>query len=172
MTVKKIESFAKWIIITIGLCTFCSCTTYYYVVRHAERQDTSPNSPLSATGLQRAGILRDSLITKGIDFIYASTFLRTQQTAQPLATALGKSLQIYIPDTTKKLITVLKRIKGKRVLVVGHSDTVPEIVLGLSGETVPAIAFNDFDNLYVIKIKKRPCSRKKMWHKTYGLASP
>ena len=162
----------KWIFITIGLCLCYSCTTYYYVVRHAERQDNSINSPLSNIGFQRAAILRDSLITKGIDSIFASTFMRTQQTAQSLATALGKSLRIYSPDTTNGLIAALKNIKGKEVLVVGHSDKVPDIVQGLSGQPVPAIAYDDFDNLYIIKVKKGLGTRRWMWHKTYGPSSP
>ncbi|MEO6329495.1 MAG: phosphoglycerate mutase family protein [Ginsengibacter sp.] len=162
----------KWIFTFIGFCLFSSCTTYYYVVRHAERQDNSAGSPLSAIGLQRAAILRDSLISKGIDSIFASTFIRTQQTAQPLATALGKPLRIYLPDTTVGLIAALKKINGKEILVVGHSDKVPDIVQGLSGQTVPAIAFDDFDNLYIIKVKKCLGTRKWMWHKTYGPPSP
>src|SRR5437016_13749836 len=104
----------------LAICAvFSSCsTTYYYIVRHAEKQDNSPNSLLSQTGLQRAQVLRDTLLDKSIDTIFASTVTRTQQTAQPLATALGKTIRIYWPDTTAGLITALKRIHDKDVLVV------------------------------------------------------
>jgi len=156
-----------------GLWFVSSCTTtYYYVVRHAERQDNSVGSPLSSIGLKRADILRDSLVGKGIDSIFASTFIRTRQTAEPMANALGKSLRIYSPDTTNYLITALKKIKRKKILVVGHSDKVPEIVKGLSGQTVPAIAPDDFDNLYIIKLKKGLGHSSRMWHITYGPPSP
>ena len=150
-----------------------SCTTRYYIVRHAERLNASPDSPLSATGLARANILRDSLQGKGIDYIFASTFQRTQQTAQPLATALSLDLKIYKPDTTSGLIARLKKIRGKNVLVVGHSNTVPEIVQGLSHQAVAPIPEDDFDNLYLVKVSSGWGSiRRYLFHKTYGPVSP
>ena len=164
---KKIFSIVSTIIL------FCSCTTtYYYVVRHAERLDNSANSPLSAAGLARAQVLRDSLSSKNISFVFASTFRRTQQTAQPTATPKGLPLLIYNPDTTVGLITRLKKINGKSALVTGHSDNVPAIVLGLSNQSVPPIASNDFDNLYIIRIRNFSNNRKMLWHRTYGNPSP
>lgn len=150
-----------------------ACTTRYYIVRHAERLNNSSDSPLSAVGQARANILRDTLQGKGIDYIFASTFQRTQQTAQPLATALGLDLKIYRPDTTAGLIARLKKIRGKDVLVVGHSNTVPEIAQGLSNQTVPPIPEDDFDNLYIVKVSSGWGSiRRYLFHKTYGPVSP
>ncbi|MFN2457863.1 MAG: phosphoglycerate mutase family protein [Chitinophagaceae bacterium] len=142
------------------------------MVRHADRLDDSGNSPLSEVGFVRAGTLRDSLIGKRIDYLFASTFLRTQQTANPLAESLNKPVQIYNKDTTNKLIAALQRINGKKVLIVGHSDNVPAIVLGLSGQSVPVIGHDEFDNLYVIRIRKFITASKRLWHKTYGIPSP
>lgn len=151
------------------LCLLPACTTKYYLVRHAERQDSSLNSSLSAAGLVRANVLRDSLASKGIDRIYASTFQRTQQTAQPLATALGLPLTIYSPDTTAGLIAALQKIGGMDILVVGHSNTIPQIVQGLCGEIV-TIPENDFDNLFIIRVKKWWGQTKTTLVKTtYGL---
>ncbi|MFZ1528134.1 MAG: phosphoglycerate mutase family protein [Ferruginibacter sp.] len=149
-----------------------SCTSYFYVVRHAERQDNSANSPLSAAGLARAQVLKDTLKSISISRIFASTFLRTQQTAQPTATDKNLQLTIYDPDTTAGLITRLKKIKGSRVLVTGHSDNVPVIVAGLSNQTVPAIGSNDFDNFYIIKIRYFFGARRWLWQQTYGSPSP
>lgn len=163
---RKVILFASIIIL------LSSCTTYYYVVRHADRLNSSNDSPLSTAGFQRAQDLKDSLINVGIDSIFVSTFIRTQQTATPLADALGKTMRIYRPDTTNGLITSLKRIQGKEMLVVGHSDNVPDIVQGLSGQTVAAIAGNDFDNLYIIRIRKGFRTKRTLWHKTYGAPSP
>jgi broad specificity phosphatase PhoE len=163
----------KKLLPVLALTILCSsCTTYYYVVRHAEKLNTTSNTPLSPTGFQRADALRDSLNGKGIDSIFVSTFLRTQQTAGPLATALQLTPVIHSPDTTAGLITRLKKIHGKDVLVVSHSDKVPLIVEGLSGQSVPAIAENDFDNLYIIRVKKCMGTRRTLWHKTYGAPTP
>jgi len=38
------------------------------------------------------------------------------------------------------------------VLVVGHSNTVPEIVKALSGITVPAITDAEYDHIFVVVI--------------------
>jgi len=148
-----------------------ACTTYYYVVRHAEKADSSTDPPLSATGQQRALALRDTLAGKGIDSIFTTGFQRTQQTARPLATLLGEGLQIHT-GSTDSLIRALKKISGKEVLVVGHSNTIPEIVQGLSGSSVGAIAENDFDNLYIIRVKKCINTRRTVRHITYGAPSP
>lgn len=163
----------KKLMTVLTLVVLCSsCTTYYYVVRHADRLNNSANSPLSTDGFTRANVLRDSLSGKGIDSIFASTFLRTQQTAAPLATALHLTVKIYNPDTTAGLITRLKRIRGKDVLVVGHSDNVPQIVEGLSGQTIAPIGALDFDNLYVIRVKRFWGISRTLWQKTYGAPSP
>lgn len=149
-----------------------ACATRYYLVRHAEKQDNSSNALLSPAGLNRADALRDSLLTKGIDRIYASTVQRTQQTAQPLASALGIPLTLYRPDTTAGFIAALKKIGAMDVLIVGHSNTIPQIVEGLSGESV-AISDDDYDNLFIVKVTKAWGQTKVSLVKTtYGPASP
>lgn len=148
-----------------------ACTTYYYVVRHAEKADNSTNPPLSLAGQQRARDLRDSLASKGIDSIFTSTFIRTRQTAAPLATLLNKTIRVH-SGTSDQLVADLKAIKNKAVLVVGHSNTVPVIVNGLSGQTIPVIDENDFDNMYIIKIKKGLGTKRSLRHITYGALSP
>lgn len=155
----------------ITLLWSCSSTNYY-VVRHAERVDSSKDSPLSSAGLQRAQDLKDTLASTKMDLIYASTYIRTQQTAQPTATAKGLSLIIYKPDTTAGLVTHLKRIKGKNVLVTGHSDTVPDIVFGLSNQNVAPINDKDFDNLYIINVRHFFGAHRKLSHQNYGRPTP
>lgn len=164
---KKIFS----LVATVLMLSSCT-TTYYYVVRHAERLNNSANTPLSAAGLSRAQVLSDSLSSKNISLIFASIFLRTQQTAQPTATAKGLPLILYNADTTAGLITRLKKIKGKSVLVTGHSDNVPAIVLGLSNQSVSPIPSNDFDNFYIIRVRNYSGTRRILWHRTYGNPSP
>ncbi len=45
---------------------------------------------------------------------------------------------------------ILKEHAGDTVLVVGHSDTVPEIIDALGAGKVPEIADIEFDNLYIV----------------------
>ncbi len=156
---------------TLSLLYSCT-TTNYYVVRHAERVDNSRNSALSPAGLERAEDLKDTLFTKKIDLMYVSTYVRTQQTARPTADAKGLPFIIYKPDTTAGFVAHLKTIKGKNVFVVGHSDTVPDIVLGLSNQAVAPIADNDFDNLYIISVTYFLGTHRKLTQHTYGKRTP
>ncbi|TNE64426.1 MAG: phosphoglycerate mutase [Bacteroidetes bacterium] len=149
-----------------------ACTTNYYLVRHAERQDNTSDSPLSPAGHARAEALRDSLQDKGVSYLFASTYLRTQQTARPLATELNKPLIIYRPDTTAGLVKRLKKIRGKKVLVVGHSNTIPDIVQRLTGQVV-TIGHDDYDKLFVVRRTRGIGSIKSTLHQsTYGTPSP
>jgi len=157
-----------------SLCIIFSCsTTRYYVVRHAEKTSNDCNAPLlNPEGFQRANTLRDTLLSKGIDSIFVSICLRTQQTAQPLATALGISLiQFNTTNTmTDSLIRRLKKMRGKDILIVGHTNTVPAIVLGLSGVTINPIADSDFDNMFIIHVRR--CfgnTRRSLRSTTYGV---
>jgi len=162
----------SFVLLCSALLVFGSCTTRYYLVRHAEKLNSTADSPLSQTGHARAAILRDTLADKNISEIFASTFVRTQQTAQPLATANSLEPVIYKPDTTAGLIQRLKSVGSRNVLVVGHSNTVPEIVQGLCGETV-TIADDDFDNLFIVTIKRSwGQTTKTLVKTTYGPPSP
>jgi len=158
------------------ICLLSSCsTTRYYIVRHAEKTSNDCTAPLlQPEGFNRAQTLRDSLLSKHIDSIFVSTCLRTQQTAQPLATALTLTTIQFEPNPaqTQALISRLKKIRGKNMLVVGHTSTVPEIVLGLSGNSVAPITDTDFDNMYLVRIKRVLWSTNRtLIQSTYGVAT-
>lgn len=133
------------------------------LVRHAERADTAQGtSPtmaadpdLSAAGRARADSLATALKDAKITAVYATEFKRTQQTAGPLAKALGLTVTIVTSKNEPELIDRLKKSKGN-VLVVGHSNTVPEILKAL-GVTAPVtIGDNDFDNMFLVTLSSPP----------------
>jgi broad specificity phosphatase PhoE len=62
-------------------------------------------------------------------------------------------------------------MRSKEVLVVGHTNTVPAIVLGLSGQTIAPIADTDFDNIYIIKVKRCSGTNRTLAHITYGIST-
>jgi broad specificity phosphatase PhoE len=130
-----------------------SCTGTFYVVRHANRLNDSDDTPLSDLGLERARVLRDTLLNKGIDSIFVSTKLRTQQTGQPLATALRKTMRIYNSDTLISFVNRISKIK-KSILVVSHSEQIPVVIRGLCNQEIEPIGPGDFDNMYIVTIKK------------------
>ncbi|MFN0013239.1 MAG: SixA phosphatase family protein [Saprospiraceae bacterium] len=157
-----------------ALLLLSSCTTTIYLVRHAERADNTDNSLLSDMGHARAAILRDTLVGKEIKQIFTSTYIRTQQTADPLASALGIDLNPgrYNNDTISGFVTRLKRIRNQKVLVVGHSHTLPGLIDLLCGERV-TVDGNDFDNLFIVTFRHSlGKTRKSLVRTTYGPPSP
>ena len=60
----------------------------------------------------------------------------------------------YAADDTEEILdTILKNHKGKIILVIGHSNTLPVLIANLgASKKVPAIAQNEFDNIYIISI--------------------
>lgn len=140
----------------IGTIVFSACsTTDIYLVRHAEKVDESRDPPLTTEGKQRAKDLKATLIDKGITDIYSSDYLRTRQTGQPLADALGRNMILYTTDTVLQLVPILQSLHGKHVLVVGHSNTTPALIKALSGVEIK-IDHADFDNLFLVQIIRNP----------------
>jgi broad specificity phosphatase PhoE len=128
-----------------------------FVVRHAERADSGApkmasraDPPLSAAGEARAAMLAAMLGDAGIRAIYVTEFRRTQDTARPLAARLGLSARMIPSGDTTGLIARLRREHANDiVLVVGHSNTVPDIIRGLGG-LQPTIADDEYDNLFIV----------------------
>ncbi len=137
-----------------------SCSHSYYIVRHAEKEQVSASSSmmsndpaLSEAGKVRAIVLRDELKSKHIRYIFSTNTQRTKSTAQPLSETTGVAIQTY--STTDSLIMELQKIKKGNVLIVGHSNTVDDIVNKLCGETKIQndLADSQYDNLFVVKYK-------------------
>jgi len=123
-----------------------------FLVRHAEKQDTAGDPALTEAGWQRAQQLASLLRDAGIGFIYSTDFMRTRGTAAPLAGQLGLPVTLYDWNERDTLVAELKT-PGHRSLVVGHSDTTPELVVMLGGEPGPPIDEpGEYDRLYVVSI--------------------
>jgi phosphohistidine phosphatase SixA len=134
--------------------------TTVVIVRHAEKSTDDPRDPsLSAVGQQRARDLGVVLKDAGVTDVYVTQYKRTRQTAEPLAQASGSSIVERPIDATNSATyaqdlahEILTRSAGKSVLVVGHSNTVPDIVKALSGNAVPPITDPEYDHIYVVTI--------------------
>ncbi len=158
---RRIQVFVIYTAIAIGLAWFfeSQATTTIIFVRHAEQTDhAADDPPLSVAGKQRVAELTrqlvDADVVAGIDAIYATAYKRSTETAAPLSERLDLPINIYdANDTESVLETILKNHKGKIILVVGHSDTVPELIANLgASKKVPPIARDEFDNIYIISI--------------------
>jgi phosphohistidine phosphatase SixA len=130
-----------------------------FVVRHAERADgggargrgMSDDPPLSTDGVGRALRLASMLRAANVKHIFVTTFQRTRQTAEPLAKQQHLEIDTSASATVDTLVDKLRKTEG-RSLVVGHSNTVPEILSKLGvAETVDVE--EEFDNLFIVVLK-------------------
>lgn len=119
-------------------------------VRHAEKVDESSDPLLSAAGKARARALARHLRTAGIKAIYVTQYKRTGLTAAPLAAAAGLKPIVIHSDARQELVDRIRKDNPNDVvLVVGHSDSVPE-VLRLLGHPEPVtIGHAEYDSLFV-----------------------
>jgi broad specificity phosphatase PhoE len=122
-----------------------------FVVRHAEKVDNSDDSSLSAVGFERAERLAGFLADAGIDAIYGSERQRTIQTAQALANRLGLEIGAIPRAGTDDLVARLRTVHADEVvLIVGHSDTVPDILAALGHAGDITIGGADYDNVFLL----------------------
>jgi broad specificity phosphatase PhoE len=122
------------------------------IVRHAEKAaEPEEDPPLTEAGQQRAAVLARMAAASGASAAYATQYLRTQQTVEPLAAALGLAVQQSNSGDVNGLVErILAEHRSQIVVVAGHSDTVPMLVEKLTGKPVPAIEETEYDNLYVV----------------------
>ena len=140
---------------------FTANSTLVIVIRHAEKESVSaPDPPLSAAGEARAALLArmfgETKGAAGIDAIYVSPALRNRMTAAPLASRLGIVPIVVAADDPKGLAhRVLRDNRGRRVMIIGHVNTVPGIVAALSGQSdIPQIDEKEFGTLYIVTVPR------------------
>ncbi len=146
--------------VAFGLATWLWVTadsTVIIVVRHAEKvMDVDGDPPLSEAGAARAELLArmfgDARLAGHLDAIYVSPTLRSRQTAAPLAARLGLTPAVAPAEDPYGLARrVLREHPGGRILVVGHSNTVPVIVAALSGaKDIPPIGTQEYGTMYIV----------------------
>ena len=149
-----------------------------YLVRHAERAAEPQNDPpLTEQGVARSQALARLLSTAGIKAILTSQASRTKLTAEPLAAKLGitpSALQLKVSTTNPRQITeestkeTVDKIlsAGGNVLVVGHSNSIPDVIKMLGGDVAPAIDEKKFDDLFVVTVYAK--GKARVAHLKYG----
>jgi phosphohistidine phosphatase SixA len=121
----------------------------WYVMRHLQKAQ-GQDPALSAQGAGNAGRLASWFGTDRPAAIYVSTTRRARETAAPLAARLGLTVKEYDPSDTPGLVARAKAESGT-VLIVGHSNTVPEIVAQLGGARPADLGEGDYGDIFRVR---------------------
>jgi broad specificity phosphatase PhoE len=118
---------------------------------------------LTQAGMRRAQDLVAAVGEAGVSGIITTQMRRTRETAEPLAIKVGVTPEVVkIPaddlgrvsrDLNSHLAALqaaLHHYAGGVVLVVGHDNSVPELIAGLGGPRLPNICGTVYDNLFVV----------------------
>ena len=139
----------------IGVLAAQAAQKSIFLVRHAERADgggpagKGADPSLSDEGKQRAASLAQALADVQIRAIFVTEYKRTQETAVPLAKTLGITPVIVAGNDTPALLSRLRQSSGN-ALVIGHSNTLPEVIKALGVETPVEIPDPQYDNLFIV----------------------
>lgn len=150
-------AFAALAIASVTFWTRATTTTIV-LVRHAEKQlGTIEDPPLTQEGDERAqrlaGLFGDRSPIGTVDAVYATKTRRAQATAAPLAARLGLTVVTADEAPADLARRVRREQHGGVALVVGHSNTVPQIVAALTArQDIPAMADDDFGTIYIVSV--------------------
>lgn len=151
MKVTSKGAFFAFILVTVCLVNAAAQPTIF-ITRHAEKADSTGKDPdLSEAGRARAVTLGKVLKDANITAIYATEFKRTQQTAAPLAQAIGVKTTV-VPSSGASAPSFAEQLMAAsgNVLVVGHGNTIPDLIKALGLTDQVNIGENDYDNLFVV----------------------
>jgi phosphohistidine phosphatase SixA len=129
---------------------FCSnaIASHYqlFLVRHAEKAATSADPDLSTCGQHQAKALATLLKDVQLPQIFHTPYQRTKMTAQAMAQN-DRKLQPYNPAKLAEFAAQLLQNQQSAV-IVGHSNTTPELVALLSSQQIASMAETEYGIIY------------------------
>jgi broad specificity phosphatase PhoE len=149
------KALALFLLVFASVST-ASAQPVVIIVRHAEKAANGGNDPdLSSAGRARAEALARILKDSGITAIFSTEFKRTQETAAPIATSTHVTPTMVAAKDTVALVTKLHQLNGN-ALVVGHGDTIPNIVKALGINSPINIPDADYSELLIVILGDKP----------------
>ena len=129
------------------------------LARHVERDASAtadPNDPgLSDAGRERAQRLARRIKGYRPGEIYATSYRRTRETADPMAKRRKKEVKTYDPRNQKTLVDEIMKSPTKRFFIVGHSNTVPGLAnLLIKKELFKNLEETEYGTIWVIKLRE------------------
>lgn len=133
----------------------------FIFIRHAEKVQTlHADPPLTAAGAAQAVAFAELLKEQNISAVYSTPYRRTLETAAPLASLKNLTTQLYEPLYAVSLLEQLKtQVDSGVVVVVGHSNTIPDMVNALVGrEEVAPITEEEYGLVFIVIVPIIPGS--------------
>lgn len=165
MSALSRKSFLRAVLaLTLGASALSACTqpdvtaqvsaepsaATFYLVRHAEKELKGDDPELSEAGYARAQALADTLRGAKLTGIYSTDTRRTRDTAAPTLAETNLDLQLYDGRSLTDFAQQMSNKEGN-FLIVGHSNTTPQLAQALGGEGgEPIVEATEYDRLYVI----------------------
>lgn len=154
------KKYALLLFVSIGVSVVYAQTSTYILLRHAEKDTTTAGStmmkadpPLSEQGQKRAEKLVQTLAGYIPDEIYSTNYIRTRSTVLPLSKKFNKEIQLYDNKYLKEFSDKLLQLKGKTVVVAGHSNTTPRLVNLLIGDNrYPDLDEGVYDLFWIVTV--------------------
>ena len=149
------KTLAVFLLVFISV-SMASAQPVVVIVRHAEKAVIGGSDPdLSSAGRARAEALARILKDSGITAIFTSEFKRTQETAAPTATSIGVTATVIPAKDTAALVAKLHQLNGN-ALVVGHGDTIPNIIKALGIDSPINIPDEDYSEFLIVTVGDKP----------------
>jgi len=166
MTTTRRAALRRWVPFALILALLAGCgtadeqkpvepepvaPTTLILVRHAEKGPEEPDPDLTDQGRERAELLAAMLGEVELSAVYSTKWKRNQQTARPTAERHGLAVTEYSADQQASafLSELLAKHSGGAVLVIGHSNTIPELLAALTGEP-ESDHLDSYDDLFVV----------------------
>ena len=161
---KLLRPLALLALIALAACAYIAPIqprAVYYVMRHLDTPQGVQDPGLTEQGRQRAERLAEFFGDNPPASILVSDTRRARETAAPLAARLGIEPRVYDATDTAGLIAEISK-EPPPVLIVGHSNTVPEIIERLGGERPAPLAHEDFGDIWRIEQGRRETLRRRI----------
>lgn len=174
MNLKKITGLTFGLLLAaLGLSSFITETskkkspaiTSLIIVRHAEKKNETDTTTLTTAGYDRSQRLATLLTNTNLSAIYTTPFVRVRQTAEPTAKQKNLSMQDYTPHEISEIDRIITSNLGKTVLIVGHSNTIPNILNHYTGSVLENLS--NYNDIFVLNIINSKLNTNKYLHFYY-----
>ena len=142
--------------IPLLLVTYVNAAPVVFIVRHAEKASTGGKDPdLSVQGQKRADALAHILKDSQITSVFVTEFKRAQDTAAPTARAAQVNPTVVPANDICALAEKLRALNGN-ALVVGHGNTIPDLLKALGIATPVSIPEDDYTEIFAVFVGHAP----------------